>query len=140
MGTVETVSSSSATEDAPITVMVADDEDDIRVLVRAMLARHGMDVVEEAIDGVEALTAINRLRPPPTPTVLLLDNQMPALSGLEVAASVLERFPGQRIVLFTAHLTADIKAQAKAVGIRACLSKSAIALLPTLIAQLATEG
>jgi CheY-like chemotaxis protein len=124
----------------PITVLVADDEEDMRVLVRGVLTRHGMKVVEEAIDGIEALTAIDRLDPPPTPSVLVLDNRMPALSGLEVAAQVLTRFPDQHIILFSAVLTPEIEAHAKAIGIRACLSKDAVARLPTLIADIAGSG
>jgi CheY-like chemotaxis protein len=123
----------------PITVLVADDEEDMRVLVRAILTRHGMKVVEEAIDDSEALAGIERMNPPPIPHVLLLDNRMPALTGLEVAAQVLQRFPGQRIVLFTSFLTREIEAQAKAIGIRACLSKDEVARLPAMIAALAAQ-
>jgi CheY-like chemotaxis protein len=130
------VSTESTAVTEPITVLVADDEEDMRVLVRGVLTRHGMRVVEEAIGGAEALAAIDRLNPPPIPSILLLDNRMPALSGLEVAAQVLERFPHQRIILFSAYLNADIEAQAKAIGIRACVSKDLVARLPEIIAGL----
>jgi hypothetical protein len=53
-----------------------------------------------------ALTAVERLDPPPIPTVIVLDCQMPGLSGLEVA----ERVPApnaRQIRLFTAFLGAD---------------------------------
>ena len=121
----------------PITVLVADDEEDMRVLVRAILTRRGMRVVEEAIDGTDALAAVNRLNPPPIPSVLILDNRMPDMDGLEVAKRVLEQVPSQRIVLFSAYLTKEIEAQAKAIGIRACVSKDVVARLPEVIADLA---
>jgi CheY-like chemotaxis protein len=53
-----------------------------------------------------ALTAVERLDPPPIPTVIVLDCQMPGLSGLLVA----ERVPApnaRQIQLFTAFLDAD---------------------------------
>jgi CheY-like chemotaxis protein len=121
----------------PVTVLVADDEEDMRMLVRAILARANVQVVAEAIDGPEALDTITRLDPPPVPTALILDNRMPGMSGLDVAALVLERTPTQPIVLFSAFLTEAIEQQARDIGIRACVSKSDINRLPQVIASLA---
>jgi CheY-like chemotaxis protein len=123
----------------PVTVLVADDEEDMRVLVRAILAKANVEVVGEAIDGPEALEMITRLNPPPVPTALILDNRMPGMSGLDVAALVLERTPTQPIVLFSAFLTQDIERRARAIGIRACVSKTDMARLPKVIADLASE-
>ena len=122
-----------------ITVLVADDEEDLRVLVRAVLASAGLSIVAEAIDGVGALAALKRLHPPPIPTVVVLDNRMPGMSGLEVATLVLEQVPSQRIILFSAYLTEEIEAQAKEIGIRACVSKDVLTRLPEVIAELAAQ-
>jgi CheY-like chemotaxis protein len=123
-------------ETEPVTVLVADDEEDMRVLVRAVLAQANVTVIAEAIDGREALEAVSRLDPPPVPTALILDNRMPGMSGLDVAAQVLERTPEQPIILFSAFLNPAIEEQAKAIGIRACVSKSDIQRLPQVIADL----
>lgn len=123
----------------PITVLVADDEEDMRVLVRAVLTSKGMKVVEESIDGVDALDAVTRLHPPPILTVLVLDSRMPGMSGLEVAARVLEQAPGQRIILFSAYLTAEIEDQAREIGIRACVSKDVVTDLADMIAEIAAQ-
>ncbi|MEY2567080.1 MAG: two-component system, NarL family, nitrate/nitrite response regulator NarL [Actinomycetota bacterium] len=123
----------------PITVLIADDEEDMRTLARIYLSRAGVEVIAEAIDGSEALDAVRRFEPPPVPTVLVLDNRMPGMSGLEVAQLVLEQVPQQPIVLFSAFLTPEIEQHASAVGIRACLSKSEVARLPEVIAALAGE-
>jgi len=122
-----------------ITVLVADDEEDMRVLVRAVLTSAGLEIVAEAVDGVDALDTLKRLHPPPIPTVLVLDNRMPGMSGLEVAARVLEELPSQRIVLFSAFLTEEIAAQAKEIGIRACVSKDVVTRLPDVIGDLAVH-
>jgi two-component system, chemotaxis family, chemotaxis protein CheY len=121
----------------PITVLVADDEEDMRFLVRSILGKAHVEVVAEAIDGTAALDEIGRLKPPPVPTVLVLDNRMPGMTGLEVAARVLEQTPTQPIILFSAFLNPEIERQAEEIGIRACLSKTQVARLPEVIAGLA---
>ncbi|MFI6070707.1 response regulator transcription factor [Actinoplanes sp. NPDC051343] len=61
------------------TVLLAEDDPDIRHLVSAKLLRSGFDVIETA-DGAEALAAIRRRRP----DLVLIDLRMPRLEGLEV--------------------------------------------------------
>ena len=119
-----------------VTVLVADDEPDLRVLTHSLLEAAGFEVVEEAVDGEAALAAIERLHPPPVPTVLVLDYLMPGLSGLDVAERVLEHHPDQRIVLFTAYLDAEVQRRADAIGVR-CVSKSKLADLAKVVAALA---
>jgi CheY-like chemotaxis protein len=58
------------------TILVVDDEPDIRMLVRFTLALDGHDVIE-AGDGAEALTAVAELRP----DLIILDVMMPQVSG-----------------------------------------------------------
>ena len=123
-------------DNPPRTVLVADDDEDMRVLVRAVLSGAGLDVVAEAIDGADALAALERLDPPPIPSVLVLDNRMPGLSGLEVAGHVLQRLPWLPIVLFGAFLTPEIEQQARQLGIRACVSKKDVGRLPAVIGEL----
>ena len=118
------------------TVLVVDDEPDMRMLARAFLVRSGFAVVEEAEDGPQALDRFHDLNPPPTPSVVLLDNRMPGLTGLEVAEQMLAEQPDQVIVLFSAHLNPEIEAQARAVGIAACVSKLEASRVPEVIRSL----
>ena len=76
----------------------------MRLLARVFLERGGFNVVDEAEDGPQALERFQDLNPPPIPSVVLLDNRMPGLTGLEVAEQMLARHPSQVIVLFSAHL------------------------------------
>ena len=128
----------TATEQAAIatTVLVVDDDPDVRLLVRAWLERGGFNVVEEAADGLQALHQFDALNPPPVPSVVLLDNRMPGLTGLEVAEQMLSRHPEQVIVLFSAYLDIEIQAKARAIGISACVSKSEASRLPDIITRL----
>lgn len=64
-------------------VLVIDDDEEQRTLVRAMLVRVGHRV-EEARDGVEGLRAVGEL----TPAVVLTDISMPKLDGHEVISAL----------------------------------------------------
>jgi two-component system, OmpR family, phosphate regulon response regulator PhoB len=70
------------TPDAPV-VVVADDDEDILMLVRATLTRAGYEVVV-ARDGAAALALLGE-RPP---AAAVLDIAMPEVDGLEVLARI----------------------------------------------------
>ena len=123
-----------------LTVLIVDDEPDMRLLVRGYLARAGLHVVEEAVDGLDALRVVEELNPPPVPTVVVLDNLMPTMTGLQVAELIRERTPDQHIVLFSAHLNPEVESEAARLGVSACLAKTDIAELPGLIATLARSS
>jgi DNA-binding response OmpR family regulator len=65
-------------------VVIADDDADIRALVKISAVRAGLDVVAEAADGDEAMAAIRLL----VPELAILDVTMPGLSGLEICRMV----------------------------------------------------
>ena len=119
----------------PTTILVVDDELDMRTLVRVVidLANHGLTVAGEAADGHEALSAWEALDGPPEPDVIVLDNRMPGQSGLEVAQQILRQRPDQLIVLFSAFLDDEIRKQAAELGISACVSKDEVHALPDVI-------
>jgi CheY-like chemotaxis protein len=122
------------------TVFLADDAADMRLLVTAVLERAGFRVIDEAVDGLEALAKVAALKPPPVPTVMVLDNRMPGATGLEVAERVLAQYPSQRIVLFTAFLDADVAQAASDIGIKTCVSKTDWQHLPDVVANLAAAS
>jgi two-component system, chemotaxis family, chemotaxis protein CheY len=121
-------------------VLVVDDEPEMRMLVRVFLERGGLEVVGEAEDGPQALERFETLDPPSTPSVVLLDNRMPGLTGLEVAERMLAQHPGQTIVLFSAHLDDAVKSQARAIGIAECVSKLHASRLPVIIRTLLQQA
>jgi len=63
------------------TVLIVDDHADFRRSARALLEAEGFHVVGEAADGLEAIRAVELLRP----DVVLLDIQLPGPDGLTVA-------------------------------------------------------
>ena len=107
-----------------MTILVVDDDADMRFLARAVLERSGISVAGEAEDGPSALAKLDELNPPPVPTVVLLDHQMTGITGLEVARQILADIPEQLIVLFSAYLNDEIVDEATSMGVAACVSKN----------------
>jgi CheY-like chemotaxis protein len=66
----------------PQTILIAEDEDTLRELVRVSLG--GGYRYAEAADGVEALSALRALRP----DLLVLDLMLPRLAGADVLAEL----------------------------------------------------
>ncbi len=81
----------------PPTVLVVDDEESVRDLVRRYLERDGF-AVEAAEDGTAALEAARRLRP----DLIVLDVMLPGLDGIEVLRSVRE-WSEAYVILLTAR-------------------------------------
>ena len=86
------------------TVLIVDDHPSFRASARAMLESEGFDVVGEAADGTSALEAVEAL----APDVVVLDVQLPDMSGFDVCAE-LERRNGAtpEVVLVSSRDVSD---------------------------------
>ena len=117
--------------DASGRTLIVDDEEDMRILLRATIeaANQGLSVAGEASGGEEGLAQWREHRP----DIILLDQRMPDLTGLEVAERILAEAPDQTIVLFTAYLDDATRATAMSLGVRECLSKSDFAKVPEVL-------
>jgi two-component system, cell cycle response regulator CpdR len=79
-------------------VLIADDEDSMRMLVARAVAMDGHSTVT-AEDGAEALEILNRERG--GFDLLLTDIQMPVMDGIALALAAARDFPDLMIVLMT---------------------------------------
>jgi len=83
-----------------ISIILADDHPIVRQGLRSVIeSEPDFDVVAEASDGLEAVEAVEKLRP----QVVVLDLQMPHLNGLEVVQQVSKRFPTTACILLSMH-------------------------------------
>ncbi len=107
----------------PISVLVADDHPILREGVAAVLQRQvDMRLVGEAETGVEAVEQFRRLQP----DVVLMDLQMPRLTGLEAIRAIRADAPDARIVVLTTY-EGDVQAfEALKAGAAAYLLKSSL--------------
>lgn len=81
------------------TVLLADDDDDIRNMLCTFMRKKGLGVVE-ARTGVEAVEEAT-LRPP---SLILMDLSMPGMDGIEAARRIRRKAAGNvPIVFLTAH-------------------------------------
>jgi chemosensory pili system protein ChpA (sensor histidine kinase/response regulator) len=102
------------------TVLVAEDDEDVRLMMRTLLGMRGYRVVE-ARDGQETLEVAKGVRP----DIVLMDLQLPRLNGFAVArflrqTEALRRVP---IIVVSAHDPAKHRALALAAGCNAYVQK-----------------
>ena len=90
-----------------LTILVADDEKNIREGLREALALDGYEVATAA-DGREALDAVTR----GDVDLLITDLKMPRLSGEELLKSVAAQFPTMPVIILTGHGTIESAVQA----------------------------
>ena len=110
-------------------VLLVDDSDDIRQVLRLQLENEGFDIVGEANSGVGVLPMVLKSQP----DFVILDLRMPRLNGQQTAEAIRLSAPHTRILAFSAYLTEQPP------WADAFISKSGITQLPGLLRELAAE-
>ena len=96
-----------------ISVLLVDDHTLFRSGVRSLLQRHPrFDVVGEAADGVDGVKRALQLQP----DVILLDLNMPGMSGVETLQLILQDRPGTAVIMLTVSEEAEDLAAALQAG------------------------
>jgi DNA-binding NarL/FixJ family response regulator len=102
-------------------ILIADDHEVVRSGLRAMLeARRGWEVVAEADNGKDAITAMIENQP----DVAIIDYSLPLINGIEVTRSIKARQIKTEILIFTMHDSDVLVKEAFKAGAKAFLSKS----------------
>ncbi|MEU4716909.1 response regulator transcription factor [Micromonospora purpureochromogenes] len=105
-----------------IRVLLADDEELIRQALAALLGlEDDLEVVAQAADGRTALDAARAYRP----DVAVVDLEMPAPGGIELAAELGRALPSCAVVILTGHGRPGHLRQALTAGARGFLPKGA---------------
>ena len=104
----------------PWRAVVVDDHPDIRELLRLQLDRSPrISVVGVASDGVEAISAVERLQP----DVVLLDLGLPQLSGIEAIPRLREVAPTAKIIAISGFEEGSQARAAREAGVDAYVEK-----------------
>lgn len=103
----------STAANAPRTILVVDDFDDTRLLLRTWLERRGFRVVE-AENGLQAINQAETQ----SPDLIIMDMQMPQLDGLAATRRIrsLKAFDSVPIVAVSAYGADQFREQALAAG------------------------
>jgi two-component system cell cycle response regulator DivK len=106
--------------DAPPTLLVVEDFEDTRYLMRLELEQRGFRIVE-ATNGEEAVAAAERERP----RIILMDIGLPVMDGIDATRLLREREETREtvIVAVTAHHESEYRAKALAAGCNAYVTK-----------------
>ena len=116
------ISSGHGGADGAIEVLICDDIDGIRMLLREVLGlRPGLITVGEARDGNEAVEEARRLQP----DVVLLDLSMPHRTGLDALPEIRAVAPHARILVLSGLLSPTVRSEALALGASGYLMKGA---------------
>jgi DNA-binding NarL/FixJ family response regulator len=82
----------------PIRILLVDDDRSFLNSLEALLSGEpGLEIVGTAVSGHEALAAAARAQP----DVVVIDVLMPAMSGIECAQLLQERYPNARVILIS---------------------------------------
>src|SRR5580704_14779987 len=118
-----------------IRVLIAEDNQYLRKLIRNLLVNVGIKRIDEAVDGLAGFEAIKTL----DPDVVILDWDLPLLNGAELVRIVrtpgMLTKPGVPIIMFGASAERWRIAEAKRVGVNAYVTMpiSAKALLDRIV-------
>lgn len=92
-------------------ILVVDDSDAVRDVIRTFLENTGFEVCGEAADGLEAIEQAKKLKP----NLIVLDLSMPGMNGVETAAALGELMPEVPVVVLTMY--GDLLGEAMAAGL-----------------------
>jgi len=102
-------------------LLIVDDSPTIRHLLRFFI-EHNTDwqVCGEAENGLIAVEKVAALKP----HAVILDLSMPLMNGLDAAREITRIAPDVQIVMFTMHVSEQLRRDAQAAGIKDVISKS----------------
>ena len=105
-------------------VLVVDDEDSIRSVLRMMLTQAGYDV-EEADDGGKAVEVWNSGDNPLMLDAIICDIRMPRINGVEAIAYFRAQYPSLPVIVLTGYHDEPLASSLRRQGIVEFLEKPA---------------
>ena len=111
-------------------ILIADDNSDVRRMIRSLLEEADADVVE-CSDGRAAIAAFDEL----LPDWLLMDINMLPVDGLTAMRTILVKHPEARIIIISQYQDARTRDTALAMGAYAFVGKEDLMELRELVTE-----
>lgn len=100
-------------------VLLVDDDPDLRLFLRHSLSGEGFEIVGEATNGLDGIDKASQLQP----DLIVLDLTMPVVGGLMALPQLAEVAPSSAVVVLSVETDADIRHRSLTLGAQAFVSK-----------------
>jgi DNA-binding NarL/FixJ family response regulator len=112
-----------------IRILIADDHDGTRAVLRVLLQQHvDWEICGEASTGSEALQKTIELKP----DVLVKDWVMPGMDSIDLTSQISKLSPDTAVVIFSFHDLPKLESLAKAAGVHAVATKDLSSLIAAI--------
>ena len=108
-------------DEVPCRVLLVDDDESLRDLLKLILLKFGVEIVCEASNGEEGLAAFKEHQP----DIVFLDIDMPVKNGTETLKELMEITPDAFVVMLTAISSMDTADACVEAGARSYIRKGA---------------
>jgi DNA-binding NarL/FixJ family response regulator len=124
-----------AVEEAPVSVLVVDDQAPFRRAAASVVAlTNGFEMVGEARSGEEAEELVTSL----SPRLVLMDINMDGIDGIEATRRIKAAHPEVMVVLLSTYAEDDLPPSARTCGAAAYMNKERFG--PAALKELVTGG
>jgi len=107
-----------------INLIIVDDHEIVRTGLKMIIDKmSGINLIAEAENGNQAIDAVRQFKP----DVILMDVNMPELSGVEATRRISQHMPDTKVIILTVHAENPFPAQLLEAGARGYLTKGCAA-------------
>lgn len=116
---------------AALRIVIADDHQGVRQMLRLRLELSNCEIVGEASTGLEAVQRVEET----DPDIVVMDLEMPTLDGIDATREIKQRWPHVTVFGYTAHAHADRVGELLTAGATANFFKTQFTELAEAIAD-----
>ena len=102
-----------------VRLLIADDSDDNRLVLRAICRKLEGFEIKDAVDGLEAIEITQAWKP----HIILMDIMMPKVDGFKASKIIKEQYPDIVIIAVTAVIDSNVEENMRSIGVDIYIQK-----------------